>query len=164
MLWQCGRKRKESLQLRLWNLNSTSNSPVAPRRLSGQIPASQCEAERAQMQTNIEKHVPRVMMSLLMSSLPISFSHPLFQCRYSNSRDVVASCPSFCCHDPRAPQRACWHLLYIERKIGNDFGGEMVDFTGPKVRIEWLNFTAAQSAKMSNSGTQDDSPVWGTEN
>ena len=40
----------------------------------------------------------------------------------------------------------------------------MVDFTGPKVRIEWLNFTAAQSAKMSNSGTQDDSPVWGTEN
>ena len=40
----------------------------------------------------------------------------------------------------------------------------MVDFTGPKVPIEWLNFTAAQSAKMSNSGTQDDSPVWGTEN
>ena len=40
----------------------------------------------------------------------------------------------------------------------------MVDFTGPKVPIEWLNFTAAQSAKVSNSGTQDDSPVWGTEN
>ena len=29
-----GGKRKESLQLRLWNLNSTSNSPVAPRRQS----------------------------------------------------------------------------------------------------------------------------------
>ena len=27
----------ESLQLRLWNLNSTSNSPVAPRRMSCQI-------------------------------------------------------------------------------------------------------------------------------
>ena len=57
------------------------------------------------------------------------------------------------------------HLLYIERVrlemiLG---GGEMVDFTGLKVPIEWLNFTAAQSAKMSNSGTQDDSPVWGTE-
>lgn len=38
-------------------------------------------------------------------------------------------------------------------------GGEMVDFTGPKVPIEWLDFTAVQSAKMSNSGTQDDSPV-----
>ena len=29
-----GGKRKESLQLRLWNLNSTSNFPVAPRRQS----------------------------------------------------------------------------------------------------------------------------------
>ena len=29
-----GGKRKESLQLRLWNLNSTSNSPVAPSRHS----------------------------------------------------------------------------------------------------------------------------------
>ena len=26
-----GRKRKESLQTHLWNLNSSSNSPVAPR-------------------------------------------------------------------------------------------------------------------------------------
>ena len=32
-LWWQGRKRKESLQLRLWNLNSTTNSPVAPHRL-----------------------------------------------------------------------------------------------------------------------------------
>ena len=56
------------------------------------------------------------------------------------------------------------HLLYIERVrlemiLLRGGGGEMVDFTGPKVPIEWLNFTAAQSAKMSNSGTQDDSPV-----
>ena len=58
-------------------------------------------------------------------------------------------------------------VTYRESKIGNDFflgggGQEMEDFTGPKVSIEWLNFTAAQSAKVSNSGTQDDSPVWGT--
>ena len=32
-----GGERKERLQLRLWNLNSTSNSPVAPCRLSCQI-------------------------------------------------------------------------------------------------------------------------------
>ena len=39
-------KEAESLQLRLlWNLNSTSNSPVAPRRLSCQISANQREAE-----------------------------------------------------------------------------------------------------------------------
>ena len=117
------------------------------------------------------------MMSLLMSSMPISISHPLFQCKYTHSRDVVVSCPSFCCPAARAPQRACLQaqaivlddsrVTYRESKIGNDFffwggggGEEMEDFTGPKVPIEWLNFTAAQSAKVSNSGTQDDSPVW----
>ena len=40
-----GGKRKESLQLHLWNLNSTSNSPVAPRRLSCRISANQREAK-----------------------------------------------------------------------------------------------------------------------
>ena len=35
------------------------------------------------------------MTSLLMSSPPITISHRLFPCRYSNSRDVVASSPSF---------------------------------------------------------------------
>lgn len=115
-----------------------------------------------------------VMMSLLMSSMPISISHPLFQCKYTHSRDVVVSCPSFCCPAARAPQRDCLQaqaivlddsrVIYRESKIGNDFfwggGEEMEDFTGPKVPIEWLNFTAAQSTKVSNSGTQDDSPVW----
>ena len=120
--------------------------------------------------------MPMVMMSLLMSSMPISISHPLFQCKYTHSRDVVVSCPSFCCPAARAPQRACLQaqaivlddsrVTYRESKIGNDFffwgggGEEMEDFTDPKVPIEWLNFTAAQSAKVSNSGTQDDSPVW----
>ena len=49
------------------------------------------------------------MTSLLMSSSPISILHRLFQCRYSNSRDVVSSSPSF--PPPRsaarAPRRAC---------------------------------------------------------
>ena len=101
-----GGKMNESLQLRLWNFNSTSNSPVAPRRLSCQIPANQWEAERAQMQTNIEKHVPRVMMLLQMSSPPISISHRLFRCRYSNFRDAVASSPSFSRAAASVPRRA----------------------------------------------------------
>ena len=42
--WQSG-KRKESLKLRLWNLNSTSNSPVAPHGLSCEISANQRDAE-----------------------------------------------------------------------------------------------------------------------
>ena len=94
-LWRRGGKRKESFLLRLWNLNSTSNSPVVPRRLSCQISANRCEAETSANVKNIEKHVPRVMTSLLMSSPPISISHRLFRCGYSNSGDVVASSRSF---------------------------------------------------------------------
>ena len=52
------------------------------------------EWKQAQMTTNTEKHVPRVMMSLLMSSSPISILHQLLRCRYSISRDIVASSPS----------------------------------------------------------------------
>ena len=48
-----GGKRKENLQLRLWNLNSTSNFPVAPHQLSCQISANQHEAE---MSVNVNKH------------------------------------------------------------------------------------------------------------
>ena len=40
---------KETLQLRLWNLNSTSTSPVAPQQLSCQIVANQREVEQARM-------------------------------------------------------------------------------------------------------------------
>ena len=48
-----GRKSKESLQTHLWNLNSISNSPVAPRQLSCHISTNQGEAE---MSTNVNKH------------------------------------------------------------------------------------------------------------
>ena len=70
-----GQERKESLQLRLWNLNSTFKSPVGPGRLSFQISANQREEETSSNVTNIERHVLRVMTSLLMSSPPISTSH-----------------------------------------------------------------------------------------
>ena len=71
------REKKESLPLRLWNLNSTFNSPVAPRRLSCQISVNQLEAETSAIVNKHWKHVPRVMASLLMSSPPISISHRL---------------------------------------------------------------------------------------
>ena len=44
---------KEKLQLRLWNLYSTSNSSVAPRRLSCRIFVNQREAETS---ANVNKH------------------------------------------------------------------------------------------------------------
>ena len=62
-----GGKRQESLQLRLWNLNAASNSPVAPPRMSRQISANQREAETsANVCTNIEKHFHQ-------SAFPIDF-------------------------------------------------------------------------------------------
>ena len=52
---------------------------------------------------------------ILMSSPPICISHQLFRCRFSNSRDIVASSPSFSCPATRAPRGAnarrliyCW--------------------------------------------------------
>ena len=40
VFWWWGGKRQESLQLHLWNLHSTSNSPVARRRLTWPDPGS----------------------------------------------------------------------------------------------------------------------------
>ena len=45
--------RKESLQLCLWNLNSTSNSPEAPCQLSCQISAKESGVETS---VNVNKH------------------------------------------------------------------------------------------------------------
>ena len=60
-------------------LATMSNSPVGPHELSCQISANQHKADKqARILTNVEKHVPRAMTSLLMSSLPISISHQLF--------------------------------------------------------------------------------------
>ena len=61
----------------------------------------------------LQKHVPRLMTSLLMSSPPISILHRLFLCRYSNFGDVVASSPSFSCSTKRVLRRACsWARPY----------------------------------------------------
>ena len=84
---------KESLQLRFWNLNSTSNSPVAPRRLSCQISTNQREAETS---ANVNKHWKTrgkgndVIINVIFA-------------RYSTSSDVVVSSPS----SSRAPRRVC---------------------------------------------------------
>ena len=52
-LWGALVAGREKDGLRLWNLNSTSNSPVAPRRLSCQISANQSDAETS---ANVNKH------------------------------------------------------------------------------------------------------------
>ena len=69
------------------------------------FPPISAKRKQALAQTKFEKQVPRVMTSLL-SAPPISISHRLFRCRYPNSRDVVASSPSFSRPAARAPQRS----------------------------------------------------------
>ena len=80
-------KLSGSLQLGLWNLNSTPNSPVAPCRPCCQI----------------EQHVPRVTTSLLMSCPPINILHRLFRCRYSNSRTQLQALLPFPASPPERP-------------------------------------------------------------
>ena len=59
---------------------------------------------------NMRKQTPRVMTSLLMSSLPISILHWHFWCRYSNiSRDIVALLP-FPALPPERPEELARRL------------------------------------------------------
>ena len=51
-----------------------------------------------------------VITNVISANKNFAFSHRLFWCRYSNSRDVVASSPStpsFSLPSARAPRRAC---------------------------------------------------------
>ena len=63
------------------------------------------------------------MFSLLMSSPPISIS----RCRYSNSRDVVASSASFSRPAARTPWRACWQVMFrmIEKQQKHTLSSSM---------------------------------------
>ena len=65
----------------------------------------------------------RVTISFLMSSLPISIS----RCGYSNSRDVVASSPSFSHPTVRRPRRACWQVMFwtIEKQQKHTLSSSM---------------------------------------
>ena len=107
VLWQWGGKRKESLQLRLWNLNSTSNSSVVSCWLSCQISANQRKAETS---ANVNKHWKTGAKGNDIITNDISVNQHFsstFLCRCSNSRDVVARPPSFSHPAARVPQRAC---------------------------------------------------------
>ena len=96
-LW--GGERKESSQLRLWNLNSTSNSPVAARWLSCQIFANQREAETNAI---VNKHWKTRAKGNGVITNVIS-ANQYFASTYSFSRDVAASSPSLSRPAARAP-------------------------------------------------------------
>ena len=83
--------------------------PWAPRRLSCQISDNQGEAETS---ANVNKHWKarakgNEIITNVISANQHCVSHRLFWYRYLNSRDVVASSPSFSRPTARAPRRAC---------------------------------------------------------
>ena len=94
-LWQRGRKRKESLQLRVWNLNIC-------------IEKSRCEMLMAEMTTVMTSLLLARVFNLCLHSRSFSLCADWRKSdssvngqpqgnwrRNSNSRDVVASSPSF---------------------------------------------------------------------
>ena len=90
-------------ELGLWNLNSTPNSPVAPRRPCCQIFANHREAETSENEN--KRLTTRAQGNGVITN--VMSANRLFRCRYSNSRDVVASSPSFSRLAARALLRAC---------------------------------------------------------
>lgn len=80
-------REKESLQLRLCNLNSASNYPMTPRRLTCEIFANQRETETNAKCKQTWKNAQRVMTSLVMSSAPISLLHRKNRYRSLHCRD-----------------------------------------------------------------------------
>ena len=82
---------------------------MAPRRLSCHISANQCEVETS---ANVNKHwITRAKGNDVITKVISAnqhFASTIFQCRYSNSRDVVASSLSgFSRPAARGPRRPC---------------------------------------------------------
>ena len=65
------------------------------------------------------RHAARVMTSLLMSSPPISISHWLFWCKFSNSRDIVASSPSSSCPETSLGKPKSCRLCYCQISVSH---------------------------------------------
>ena len=90
-------------------LNFTSNSPVVPHQLSCQISVNYHETETS---ANVNKHWKTgakgndVITDFISANLHFASTFN-FRCRYSNSRDLISSSPSFCHPFARAPRRAC---------------------------------------------------------
>ena len=108
-----------TLQVRLRNLNSTSNSPVAPRRLSCHISANPREAETS---ANVNKGWKTCAKSNDVITNVISANQHFastFRCRYSNSREAVQALLPFPAPPPERPgelaRRLCslfWNALF----------------------------------------------------
>ena len=105
-----------------------------------------------------------VMTSLLVSSLPINISHQLFQSRYLNSRDLVASSSSFSRPAARAPQRACTQTGQFPQWVPSRFyslkqqlglvNGRRTSYEMMRLRIHLLKIYKAAAIPAAHSQTK----------
>ena len=109
-----------ALQLCLWDLNSTSNSPVAPHRLSRQISANQWEAE---MSASVNKHWKIhakgicVIINIISANQHFTATFSICRCRYLNSRHVVARSHPFPAPPPEHLGELARRLVRIFNKL-----------------------------------------------
>ena len=103
----------------------------------------QSARSRNEHKTNIEKHVPRVMTSLLMSFLPISILQMLtILMQTFKFQRWVASSPSFCRPVARAPWRACLQASFYSKV------NILMKFFHKEVKWKWSNISALQCNVM----------------
>ena len=113
-LWRQGGERKESLQLLgLWNLNFTSSSLVAPRRLSCQFSANEREGEtRANVNKNWKTSAKGNDIITNVISANQHFASTFSMRTFKFQR---RSCKLFFLYRPaaRAPRRACSQAIFF---------------------------------------------------
>ena len=78
--------------------------------------------------------MPRVITSLLLSFLPIITSHRLFGYRSSNSRDVVASSPSFSAPPPGCPGELARRLHNVLKSCQYKLEGGLIIYNWGLIR------------------------------
>ena len=126
-----------ALQLCLWDLNSTSNSSVAPHWLSCQISANQREAE---MSASVNKHWKThakgncVIINVISANQHFAATFSICRCRYLNSRHVVARSHPFPAPPPEHPEKLARRLVHILNKLFSSLDATWVN----KQLIDWL--------------------------
>ena len=103
-LWRRGKEGEltnTSLDLRLYFLSGSPSTELSDFRQSAR------SGNVRECKQTLKNTLKMKLTSLLISSSPISIFHRLFRCRYSNSRDVVASSSSLSSSAARATRRAC---------------------------------------------------------
>ena len=125
----------------LWNLNSTSNSTMAPCQLSCQISDNQREVETNTKQTLKTCAKGNDVITNVFSPISILQMLTILMQTFKFQR-WVASSPSFCRPVARAPWRACLQASFYSKV------NILMKFFHKEVKWKWSNTSALQRNVM----------------